>query len=270
MIHSETANAINTSEANLFAGRLMDLISPRCCDLCQTPITHSEALFRWGPRLDLCPQCETRLPQLEQPFCMRCGEAYNGETGDHNFRCANCADRHLDFDFAIAGYKAKDNVRDLIHRFKFQRKLRLRQTLATLLVEVFRRDPRLRVIAGESGTVLVPVPLHRRRHAVRGFNQSFQLARLAGRELGIDVCQCLARVRETQPQSQLNRKQRLNNLKEAFALKNPRKTTRFILGKTAVLIDDVFTTGTTAAECASVLVRNGGAARVVVATIARG
>jgi len=201
---------------------------------------------------------------------MRCGEAFDGDTGDDDFRCVNCEGRKLWFDFAIAAYRAEDDVRDLIHRYKYGRKLRLRQTLANMLVDVFRHDPRLSVLVGEADTVLVPVPLHRLRHATRGFNQALHLARLTGRELGIDMRPCLIRNRATQPQSKLNRQERLDNLKGAFGLKNRPWCKDPVRDKTVVLIDDVFTTGTTAAECAKVLIRNGGAERVVVATIARG
>ncbi len=201
---------------------------------------------------------------------MRCGEAFDGDIGDHDFRCVNCDGRKLWFEFAIAGYRAEDEVRDLIHLYKFARKLRLRQTLANMLIDVFRRDPRLSALAAEGDTVLVPVPLHRGRHSARGFNQSLHLARLTGRELGLKVNHCLARVRATEPQSQLNRKERLSNLKGAFGIKKRPWMNDPVIDKTVVLIDDVFTTGTTATECAKVLIRDGGAARVVVATIARG
>lgn len=269
-MNPQTAHAFNTSRANQFAGWVMDFISPRFCDLCQSSLHHREALFRWGARRDLCTPCEDRLSPLERPFCMRCGEAFDGDTGDRDFRCVNCDGRKLWFEFAIAAYRAEDDVRDLIHRYKFLRKLRLRQTLANMLVDVFRHDPRLSALVGEADTVLVPVPLHRRRHSARGFNQSLHLARLAGRELGVNVRHSLSRLRATEPQSQLNRQERLDNLKGAFGLKKRPWLNDPVRDKTVVLIDDVFTTGTTAAECAKVLIRDGGAARVLVATIARG
>jgi ComF family protein len=120
-----------------------------------------------------------------------------------------------------------------------------------------------------SAITVVPVPLHTRKQAQRGFNQAEMIARGALKQLSrpkrFDLCTgVLLRRRETGSQIGLTRHQRRENMRGAFAVSDPTR----ILNRDIILIDDVYTTGTTASECARVL-RRAGAARVWVATVAR-
>jgi ComF family protein len=120
-----------------------------------------------------------------------------------------------------------------------------------------------------SKIAVVPVPLHARKQAQRGFNQAEMIAREALKELSrpkrLDLCMgTLLRRRETGSQIGLTRHQRRENMRGAFAVSDPTR----ILNRNVLLIDDVYTTGTTASECARVL-RRAGAATVWVATVAR-
>jgi ComF family protein len=117
--------------------------------------------------------------------------------------------------------------------------------------------------------IVVPVPLYSRKRAQRGFNQAEAIATSALRQLKrpkrFELCTAvLRRSRETASQIGLTRHQRRENLRGAFAVSDPTRIAR----RDILLVDDVFTTGTTAAECARVLLR-AGAARVWVATVAR-
>jgi len=112
---------------------------------------------------------------------------------------------------------------------------------------------------------LVPVPLHPVRRREREFNQAAVLAKVITRKFKITFTEDnLLRTKHTSPQTELKRFERLNNLKGAFKLKNPER----IRGKTILLFDDVFTTGSTLNECAFCL-RRAGAAKVGVLTLAR-
>ncbi len=121
-----------------------------------------------------------------------------------------------------------------------------------------------------SGTIgLVPVPLHSRKRAQRGFNQSELIVRAALKHLARPerfqiAADVLVRRRETGSQIGLTRHQRRENLRGAFAVAHPERVAK----RDLLLVDDVFTTGTTASECARVL-RRAGANRVWVATVAR-
>jgi ComF family protein len=104
----------------------------------------------------------------------------------------------------------------------------------------------------DSVDVIVPVPLHRRRLRQRGFNQSALLARELGKRLGVPVrCDLLARKLWTEPQTRLNREERLRNVRDAFRVLKLDEAG----GMRILLIDDVFTTGTTLGECTQELKR---------------
>jgi ComF family protein len=115
--------------------------------------------------------------------------------------------------------------------------------------------------------LMVPVPLHPRKLRERRFNQSAELARTLTRLSGTPFHEALRRTRYTSSQAGLDREDRLKNLRGAFAVR-PRAGPH-VEGRNILLVDDVFTTGATAHECALTL-RKHGAARVAVLTAARG
>lgn len=156
---------------------------------------------------------------------------------------------------------------ELIHGLKYQKALHLAPELGRLAAESFD-DPRLATALAERWP-LVPVPLHPARQRERYFNQAAEIARTVSAATGLPVLPALKRIRKTETQTHFGRAQRLANLKGAFALS--RTGTRFAAGKPpgAVVIDDVFTTGSTVHECARVL-RRGGVQKVIVVTVMRG
>ncbi len=138
-------------------------------------------------------------------------------------------------------------LQTLIHQFKYEQHRRIGPWLGRALAEAALQVDEIR-----DAEVLVPVPLHRRRQADRGFNQSELLAQgMSSRMPGCRLCRPLRRVRYTQVQATLSREERLRNVKGAFALRP--SGAEFVAGKMVVLVDDVFTTGSTLAECARVL-----------------
>ena len=186
--------------------------------------------------------------------------AFDGAVNS-TFTCVNCSERHFDFDCAVAAYRSRGVVRELIHRFKYNRELYLRHPLADWLLTSLE-DTR---IASRPFDFFVPVPLHPTRLREREFNQSEILARMLGARTGVPVINCLQRVRQTMTQTRFDRNERMENLRNAF---EARKIS-LVQGKHLLLVDDVLTTGSTVSECARVLMR-AGAASVRVVTIARG
>jgi ComF family protein len=113
--------------------------------------------------------------------------------------------------------------------------------------------------------VIIPVPLHPQRLREREYNQSLLLANRLSRQTGIPLLlACLLRIRPTVPQTSLSKKERLTNLRGAFSVSKP----AYIQGKRILLVDDVFTTGTTLNECAKTL-RRAGSGHVYGLTLAR-
>lgn len=120
-------------------------------------------------------------------------------------------------------------------------------------------------IAAQPFDFFIPVPLHTTRQRHREFNQAAELAKLAAVQSGIPMLDGLRRVRNTTTQTHFDRVERMENLRNAFDLRQSAD----VRGKHLVLVDDVFTTGSTVDECARVLMR-AGAASVRAITVARG
>jgi competence protein ComFC len=215
-----------------------------------------------------CAACVPALPELEEPICQRCGEAYPG-SAEQLLCCDNCADRGLAFEYARSGYHAQGLVRDLVHQFKYEKKLYLRRVLGILTLKAME-DTRLQQLLLQK-PVLVPVPLHPTRLRQRGFNQSQVIAEELARALQLEMYDALERLRPTEAQANLTRAQRLKNLSQAFGLRlNYARDGSPLRGRAVILIDDVFTTGATTHECARLLRREGKVEKVVVVTAARG
>jgi ComF family protein len=188
-------------------------------------------------------------------------ETYCGET-----RCQLCQRTDPPFERAVAYGSYDGALRDLIHLLKFQQVRPAAAVLGRMLAEAIAN---LEQAMPVGSIAVVPVPLYPRKQAQRGFNQAQMIARTALKQLSrpkrFDLCEgVLLRRRETGSQIGLTRHQRRENLRGAFAVSD----TARIVNRDILLIDDVLTTGTTASECARVLLR-AGAARVWVATVAR-
>jgi len=181
----------------------------------------------------------------------------NGFPLDAEGRCPLCRAGLRGFDAAYCFGSYEGTLRELIHLYKYGRIQTLSQPLADLLAAALPLDERFDAV--------IPVPLHWRRQWQRGFNQSELLARAIARRRGIAVVRALRRSRSTRTQAGLSNTERRKNVATAFQC---RRAGRTLAGRRVLLIDDVMTTGSTAAACARAL-KQAGAARVVLATVAR-
>ena len=163
------------------------------------------------------------------------------------FTCANCAHRTIHFDAAVAAYRSRGIVREIIHEFKYGRKIYLRHLVARWLCAALD-DPRLR---SHRFDVIIAVPLHPARERERGFNQASVLAELLAVHVSLPFRRLLERIRHTTTQTALDRAERMENLHNAFRLRKNAD----VRGLRVLLIDDVLTTGSTLNECARVLKR---------------
>lgn len=238
--------------------RWLDLIYPPACALCRDPLRDGRYL---------CDPCRASLPRIEKPFCIQCGEHIEGVVPE-DVLCSRCRGGEFSYAFARAAASAYDQARELMHAYKYGRQIHLHRELATLAEETWD-DPR---IASQTDPpwVLVPVPLHWRRQHWRWFNQSYEIARTLARARGLRFAHPLRRIRYTRQQTLLSRAERLSNLRGAFRLSRRERRHPTVAGQPVLLIDDVFTTGSTAEECARVLRNDGGAEKVVVLTVLRG
>jgi len=241
--------------AGKWFGSVLDWLYPSTCAVCDE--------VQKGGRT-LCDACDGLLPRLLPPFCSKCGEHFEGAI-DGAFTCPNCSDLRFSFEFARPAMLLDDRTRGMIHRLKYGRGIHLAAELGRLAAEGLA-DPRFgAALAGK--WPLVPVPLHPRRQAWRYFNQSHEIARAVGKLSGLPVIPALKRIRATETQTHLTRAQRLVNLRGAFKLS--RTGARWPGRDGAILVDDVFTTGSTVDACTKEL-RKAGFRSVFVLTVMRG
>jgi competence protein ComFC len=195
----------------------------------------------------VCEACLESLPWLEPPLCDRCGSP----TAWPVRRCAECSGRRLPFETARAAVAYDDRVRAVVAGWKEHGLRRLAATAADLVVAAI---PRPAVEA------LTFVPPDRERLLERGHHPAERLARELGKRWQLPVVGVLRRTRPAQRQRGSSRAERRRNVRGAFAAKrSPRSV---------CLVDDVYTSGATAAAAASAL-RKAGARNVTVVTFAR-
>ncbi|MEI8235420.1 MAG: ComF family protein [Verrucomicrobiota bacterium] len=231
-------------------GAFLDLLYPPHCAICRAPTPAGE---------HLCAACLAQAPALKGALCSVCSAPFSGQISGP-FVCPACRERRFAFTCAVSRYRSDGPVRELVHRLKYKQATYLRGVLIGWLAETLA-DPRLQSPPCER---IVPVPLHPARQRERGFNQSRLLAEGLSRQSHIPLADCLRRVRFTPTQTHLDRKERMENLRDAFRMRQNSPVRNLHL----LLIDDILTTGSTVDACARVL-REAGAASVRVATVAR-
>ncbi len=232
---------------------LVELFLPRRCAGCQRAWLHGHQGF-W------CDACLDELPWLASPICPQCGRPFSKSPSAPDHLCGDCLLSVFLFDHARSATYHAGVVRERIHQLKFGGQLHWVPPLVELLVHLIRREA-----AVLSADMIFPVPLHIKRLRQRGFNQAGLLARYLGRRVALPVYyDVLERKSWTEPQTRLNREERLHNVKDAFHVADAGK----IKERRILLVDDVYTTGTTLNECAKIL-KAAGAAVVHAVTISR-
>jgi ComF family protein len=243
------------------AESLFATLFPSDCRLCGAPLVNIS-------RLPVCRPCLADVRPITGGVCSVCGERvfspYALSAGET--RCGLCRRLQPPFVKAVAYGSYDAGLRELIHLLKYEQVRPAAGVLGRMLTDAVGG---LESVWARQSVMVVPVPLHARKLRQRGFNQSELIAHHAvklGAGSGRLVlhARILERRRETQSQIGLTRHQRRENLRGAFAVARPEE----INGREILLVDDVFTTGTTVSECARVL-RRAGASKVFVATVAR-
>jgi ComF family protein len=180
-----------------------------------------------------------------------------------SYRCGGCEDEEPPFTAMRYSYPYEGPIRAMTLKFKYEQERSLGVPLARLAEE--RLGPWLDLIADEGEGVMIPVPLAVERLYARGFNPSYLIALEWGSRRGIPVAEgTLRRTKNTTPQFGLNAQQRATNVRGAFKLVD-RGTVK---GKKVILVDDIYTTGATIAECCKAVAK-GAPAAIYVATLCR-
>ncbi len=216
---------------------LLNIVFPRRCPVCGDIVTPD------GGRI--CGGCVGILKYAEEPCCLKCGVPLKDDADGY---CPGCSGRERFFDRGRAAFIYDDVLSLSIYGFKYHG----RQEYAAFYAdEIIKRLGRF--IEAVSPEALVPIPLHKSRYRKRGYNQAELIAERLSRRLGIP-CEpgLLIREKNTKPQKDLGEKERQNNLKKAFKIGR-----NDVSLSTVMLIDDIYTTGSTMDSAAACLKENG-------------
>ena len=215
----------------------LNFLFPSYCLLCDAPLGVGERI--------VCGRCWARLEIITDRFCPKCGALLRKGRAI----CASCSKAGYYFSFNRSLGPFDQRYQTLIHHLKYERMTSLAVRLGEKLLFLLRAEPRFSPAEG-----IVPVPLHPTKLRERGYNQSLLLAQEVSRGSGLPLIDdALQKVRRTKSQTRLTFEERVENLRGAFRVKLREK----VEGKKLILIDDVFTTGSTLNNCAQALLEAG-------------
>jgi len=226
----------------LFKG--MEIIYPSTCPICTQVLDK-----QMDEKVYICEKCRKKLSYIESPRCLKCGKPVDNAETEFCYDCSRV--KHL-YSQGLGVWAYTNEIKNSIYQFKYHNK---REYGAFYGYEVKNRYES--IIKSWGADVLVPVPLHKSKLRKRGYNQAEIIAKSIGRLLDIPVdSQLLSRKKKTLAQKELNDKDRLKNLENAFIIGE-----KVVKYKKVIIVDDIYTTGTTIDACAKILL-DAGAAKV--------
>jgi len=233
---------------------VLELLYPPRCGVCE----------RLGEPA-LCASCREQLEYLTSPYCICCGRPLL-PSANESVVCGECRTAPPTFAGARAVGLHVGVLRTAVLRMKFNRRRELVRPLGQMLAQRITQEPKQsHPLDFSQVQAIIPVVLHPRRRAWRGFDQAILLSRVLSRETGIECWErVMARVKDTHVQIGLSPEQRRQNMRGAFQVQDPDK----VKGRIFLLVDDVYTTGSTLQEAAKAL-RRAGAAQVYGLTLTR-
>ena len=239
------------------ASGLVSLFLPADCKICGQALEPLNFSY-------ICENCWDKVEWLKMPHCSRCGKPFPASLASPEVPCLLCAECRRDsspFKKVFAATLYEGVMKEAIHLLKYRRKKGIMERLEKILkVYFFNMD-----LPFSKFDLVVPIPLHRKKLKERGFNQAELLARVIATHFDLKLVKNnLKRVKATKSQTSLSKKQRLENIKGAFQFRNKDEFRE----KKILLVDDVYTTGTTVREAAKVL-KKAKAREVYIFTLAR-
>ncbi|MBN2398041.1 MAG: ComF family protein [Deltaproteobacteria bacterium] len=239
-------------EATEAISGLGDLLFPPTCPTCGAVLVRPGE----GP---FCADCASTVRLTISPLCPTCGVPFPAAFGEDHL-CEECILSPPPFTVARSWGRYEGVLLDAIHLFKYRGDISVGEALGRMMAQASYDS-----LAIGRYSLVIPVPLHPSRLRRRGFNQSLILAREVSRRHSMPLdFSVLRRTVYTEAQVTLSGKERKENVRGVFEV-NDRSRVR---GRRVLVIDDVYTTGSTVMECARVLIKNG-AREVAVLTLAR-
>lgn len=213
----------------------LDLIFPPLCVVCK------------GKDINfLCEKCKKSIEFIKDNFCYLCGDKAQGKITPRA-TCGKCRQERIYFTQGRSVARYSGTLKEIIHKFKYHQKKYLAKVLGNLMVDYLKDDFWIDI---KNVDIIIPIPLHRKRERERGFNQSELLGKNIASYFKIEILSnVLFRTKETRPQFFLRERERKENIKNAFTLKNE----EIIKNKNILLIDDIYTTGSTLREASKTI-----------------
>lgn len=230
---------------------LINLLYPAICQGCHRKLDN--------PSKHICADCMNKIKLRTPPFCLKCGRQLNIDAS-HTDTCIDCKLNEPDFDKAMSVCSYNDFLKNLIHDFKYRKITCIAKEFSDIMLNFARAYGLCRNI-----DVIIPIPMHSKRLLKREINHSEVLAKHFAKKLNIPYSnKTINKTQDTALQTSLKRENRIKNLSGAFKINNQAS----IKNKNILLVDDLFTTGSTVNECAKAL-KDKSAKYVEVITLAR-
>lgn len=235
---------------NRFHSIIKELLYPPRCPICDEILAGEEGAEH------ICRECRGQIRYIREPRCMKCGAELTDASQEY---CKTCAMKKHVYDRGLALFRY-ESVRTSVYRLKYRGRKEYAEFYGREMARCFAQPIRY-----WKPEVLIPVPMHKAKERARGYNQATALAEVMGRYCGIPVrTDLVERRRKTRPMKELNAGERQINLKNAFHISQD-----VVKLKTVMLVDDIYTTGSTIDEIAKGL-RAAGVAKVYYVALAIG
>ncbi len=221
---------------------ILNVLYPARCPICGDIIAQAAQM--------ICEACKGQLIYISEPRCKRCSKPIEEEEQEY---CSDCNRKHFHYNRGFAVWVYNEAMKNSIAAFKYHSKKEYSSFYIHEMLRHYRK-----VLQGLSVDAILPVPIHRSKYIERGYNQAELLAKGIGRELKLPVySKLLIRNKRTLPQKNLSDRERLENLSHAFEMRVEDLKIDMKSIKKVLLVDDIYTTGSTVEAC-SILLKSQG------------
>lgn len=216
--------------------KVINIIYPKVCPICGKTL---------GSYRQMCKKCEMEIKYIKEPFCKKCGKQLEEEEREY---CGDCKRRVHIYDSGIAVFAYNDNIKKSIYDFKYNDMKIYAKFYGEKMWECAREY--LKVWQPDA---IIPVPISEKRYQKRGYNQAQLIAYELSKRCKITMDdKLLYRRKNTKPLKEISRENRRKNIENAFIING-----NVVKYKKVVLVDDIYTTGSTIDECARTLKEHG-------------
>ncbi|MBR1598313.1 MAG: ComF family protein [Lachnospiraceae bacterium] len=217
--------------------RIIDIVFPVRCPLCGEVRPFGDA--------GVCIECEKELSYVKEPTCLKCGKTIESSLDEY---CADCMRLPKSFEKCFPAFNYEGQIKDSLYEFKYKNQRGYAGFYCEGIMK--RHGKELKTIPFDG---IVPVPVHPHKKRIRGYNQAELIANQLSKAINVPVYpDYLVRSEDTNPQKELDDRERMKNLKNAFIISE-----NVVKLNTVLLVDDIYTSGATMEACTEALFKAG-------------